>query len=594
MPGARGHYGKVSESLGPGAASRWSATLAQWNEAIRRNEDKLFLVLTLLLGALIGLVVTTFIIVTERFNHRLYPGDRAAWRRIVLPVLGSLTMGYLLQRFFPDARGSGIPQTKVALFIRNGRIQMRTVLGKFFCSSVSLASGLALGREGPAVQIGAGIASQTGQKLGFGPERLKQLIPIGASAALAAAFNTPIAAVLFSLEEVMGDLHAPVLGSVVLSSAISWVVLHLILGDEPLFHVPAYQLVHPVEFVNYAFLGVVGGFVSVAFTKLTLFIRGFFLKQPEWTRAFQPVFGGIVVGALGLFVPEVLGVGYDFMNVVLNGNVGALFLVMLLAMKLVATASCYGSGNAGGIFGPSLFLGAMLGGATGSFAHYLFPHHTGTAGAYALVGMGTAFAGIIRTPFTSVFMIFELTRDYAIVVPLMLSNMISYYISRRFQRQPMYEALARQEGIHLPSHRGGRSSKAGLRVALAMKKDIHAYPPDMTVEELVKEAGEVDCLVAEGGEMTGVISRSHVQAAVIEGHGDWTLGALLASEEARMPYDEDHVAFPHLHEDHGLDVALERMGALGLTMLPVTDRADVKRLKGVVTLDDVMHAYGVQ
>ncbi len=567
--------------------SFWRAKLAGWNEAIRRNEDKFFLVLTLAIGALVGLVVVAFILVTEGFNRRLYPDDHAAWRRIVLPVAGSLFMGYLLQRFFPDARGSGIPQTKVALFVRNGKIRLRTVFGKFFCASVSLASGLALGREGPSVQIGAGIASQIGQKLGVGPERLKGLIPVGAAAALAAAFNTPIAAVLFSLEEVMGDLHAPVLGSVVLSSAISWVVLHLILGDDPLFHVPPYQLVHPVEFLLYAVLGVLGGFVSVAFVKLTLFLRGFFLRQPMWTRAYQPVFGGIVTGLLGLAVPQVLGVGYDYVNQVLNGHVVAGFLAMLVVMKLVATASCYGSGNAGGIFGPALFIGAMLGGSVGSLAHHFFPHYAGTAGAYALVGMGAAFAGIIRTPFTSVFMIFELTRDYSIVVPLMIANMISYYLSWRFQKQPIYEALSRQEGIHLPEHGGGRASGASMQVLAAMEKDAATFLPSMTVAQFLTAAPHGDCLLVENNLVIQVVPRAKIEEAFAGGRG----GDALATLANEIPGAE---IFPHLHVDHGLDVALQRMGKTGLSLLPVTDRANVRMLKGMVTLDGIMHAYGVQ
>src|SRR5208282_1493088 len=183
---------------------------------------------------------------------RLYPVGSATWRRILIPVLGSLAMGYLLYRFFPDARGSGVPQTKAALYARDGKITLGTVLGKFFCTSATLASGIPLGREGPAVQVGAGIASVLGRKLGLRPERVKSLIPVGAAAAIAAAFNTPLAAVLFALEEVVGDLHAPVLGSVVLASATSWAMLRLLLGNNPLFHVPQYQLVSPLEFAIYA------------------------------------------------------------------------------------------------------------------------------------------------------------------------------------------------------------------------------------------------------------------------------------------------------------------------------------------------------
>src|SRR6202162_523724 len=230
-----------------------------WTDRFGKGEDQSSILLSIVIGVLVGLVVVAFILLTGRLAARMYPPNSAAWRRVLVPTAGSLVSGYLLYRYFPNARGSGIPQTKFALFIRNGFISLRTVIGKFICCSISLASGIPLGREGPSVQIGAGIASVLGRRFGLGPANVKALIPVGCAAALAAAFNTPIAAVLFSLEEILGDLHAPVLGSVVLSSATSWMVLHLLLGDQPLFHAPAYKLVHPVEFGFYAILGVLGG-----------------------------------------------------------------------------------------------------------------------------------------------------------------------------------------------------------------------------------------------------------------------------------------------------------------------------------------------
>ena len=214
-------------------------------EDLRRREDRLALALSLVIGALVGLMVVAFILLTGRLAAHMYPAGGAAWRRVLVPTLGALVTGILLARMFPDARGSGIPQTRSAIFIHDGAIGMRTVIGKFLCCSASLASGIALGREGPSVHIGAGVASVIARRLGLGTVQVRWLVPVGASAALAAAFNTPIAAVLFSLEEIMGDLHAPILGSVVLSSTTSWMVLHLVLGDEPLFHVPAYRLVSP-------------------------------------------------------------------------------------------------------------------------------------------------------------------------------------------------------------------------------------------------------------------------------------------------------------------------------------------------------------
>src|SRR5215468_618394 len=475
------------------------------SERIRQREDQLFLVLTLVIGAIVGLVVVAFIVVTERAGLRMYPVNGAPWRRLVTPIVGAVLTGYLLYRYFPNAWGSGIPQTKTALFVGGGRISLRTVFGKFLCSSTSLASGIALGREGPSVHIGAGIASVLGRWLRLSPKKVESLLPVGAAAALAAAFNTPIAAVLFALEEVIGDLHAPLIGSVVLSSATSWIVLHLVLGDEPLFHVPAYALVHPVEFVFYAVLGVIGGLVSVWFVKMILWMRPRFLAMPEKTKWIQPAAGGLLVGILAWFVPQVLGVGYTYVGDALNGRMAFQLMALLIVLKVLATTTSYASGNAGGIFGPSLFIGAMTGGAVGSLAHAALPQSTANPGAYALVGMGTAFAGIVRVPLTSVIMIFEMTRDYSIIVPLMISNLVSFYISFRLQRQPIYEALALQDGVHLPSPSTHRMTSQ-LRVSAAMRTPEFTIEPSMNPDgaiRLMNERRVYQLPVAEGGKFLG-------------------------------------------------------------------------------------------
>src|SRR5438477_4762781 len=280
----------------PAGKTGRDASSQRWNVFLREREEQVFLVLTLVIGALVGMIVVAFILLTERSGARLYPAGGAAWRRLLVPIAGSLGTGYLLYRYFPDARGSGVPQTKAALFAREGRISLRTVLGKFFCTSATLASGIPLGREGPAVQVGAGIASVLGRRIGLRPEKVKALIPVGAAAAIAAAFNTPLAAVLFALEEVVGDLHAAVLGSVVLASATSWAMLRLLLGNNPLFQVPQYQLVSPAEFLIYAILGLLGGLLSVVFTKSLLKLRERFLRLPKKTMWLQPAIGGVAVG----------------------------------------------------------------------------------------------------------------------------------------------------------------------------------------------------------------------------------------------------------------------------------------------------------
>jgi CIC family chloride channel protein len=573
----------MSESGQTTSGSWWRTSLLDRAAELWQREGQVFLVLALVSGALTGSAVVAFILLTERMGMRLYPAGGAPWRRLLFPVVGSLGIGYLLYRYFPNARGSGVPQTKAALFAREGRITLRTVLGKFFCTSATLASGIPLGREGPSVQVGAGIASVLGRLLGLRTEQIKKLIPVGAAAAIAAAFNTPLAAVLFALEEIVGDLHAPVMGAVVLASATAWMVLRVFLGDHPLFQVPRYQLVSPAEFAVYAVLGVAGGVVSVAFTRLLLGMRARFLRFPQKTVWFQPVAGGLLVGVMGWFVPQVLGVGYGYVGDALNGNMAFKMMLLLVVLKLLAVTTSYASGNAGGIFGPALFIGAMLGGTVGTVAHHLFPVYTALPGAYALVGMGAVFAGIVRAPMTSVLMIFEMTQDYAVIVPLMIANLVSLFIASRLQREPIYEALAVQDGIHLPTAET-RQRHGKRQVTRVMQTAGQLLPAEITVREAlerVRLSAVRTWLVTDRRGVVGVINLSSLEQESAES-ADKKVGELV-----------DGLVFPHVHPDQGLDLALERMGANRIEILPVVNRADVHKLEGIVTLRDVLDAYGV-
>ena len=565
------------------SARCWQISSRRWFAFLKNQEEQVFLVLTLVIGALVGLTVVAFIVLTERFGARIYPPGGAAWHRLLAPIVGSLTMGYLLFKYFPNARGSGVPQTKSALYARGGRISLRTVFGKFFCTSVTLASGIPLGREGPSVQVGAGLSSVLGRALRLSPEKVKALIPVGAAAAVAAAFNTPLAAVLFALEEVVGDLHAPVLGSVVLASATSWAMLRLLLGNDPLFKVPQYQLVSPWEFVVYAVLGVLGGFVSVAFTQLLLRLRARFLRFPRNTLWFQPLFGGLLVGIMGWFVPQSLGVGYSYVGDALNGGIALNMMLLLLVLKLIGVTTSYASGNAGGIFGPSLFIGAMLGGGLGTVAHNLFPTFVAAPGAYALVGMGAVFAGIVRAPMTSVVIIFEMTRDYAVIVPLMIANLVSLFISSRLQHERIYEVLAHQDGIHLPKAES-RSSEGQRRVSRVMRPATEVLDASVTALQAIEKVRGTQLRAWPVRDTIGVV-------------GVITLDAL---EKAAAAHDGNRklsdqmtpLNFPHLHSDQTLNLALERMSETQLDVLPVVSRANIHELEGILTLQDVLDSYG--
>jgi chloride channel protein, CIC family len=426
-------------------------------DRIRLRENQLFLALTIVTGVLAGLSAVLFALGIDLAMRVFFGLDPSAARLFLVPSIVSVLTGFLLFRYFPDVRGSGVPQTKAAFHLHGGVIAPRVPLGKFLTGVLCIGSGHSIGREGPSVQIGAGIASAVGQWLRLPPARLRDIVPVGAAGALSAAFNTPVAAVLFALEEIIGDMNAALIGSTVVASVAAVVVQRAILGNEPLFQVPPYQLEHPAELLAYAALGVVGGILSVVFCKGLLALRAVFLAMPRRTRVLQPAMGGVAIGIILIFVPEVMGVGYEHVDQALHGGLVFRTLVLLCLVKIVATLVSYSSGNAGGVFAPSLFIGAMAGGAVGTIVQQVAPFPTGGPGAYALVGMGALFAGIIRAPMTSVFMIFEITQDYQVFVPLMVANLLSFIISRRYQPTPLYHALLEQDGVQLgPLNTAGR------------------------------------------------------------------------------------------------------------------------------------------
>jgi CIC family chloride channel protein len=486
----------------------------------------LFLILTIIIGVAAGLTAVLFSVCIDLLTRVMFGPAASPVRLVAVPVMVSLLVGIVLAYVVPDVRGSGVPQTKAAYALAGGVIPARVPIGKFILGILTIGSGQSMGREGPSVQIGAGLASVVGRWLHLSPQRVRDLVPVGAAGALAAAFNTPVAAVLFALEEIIGDMNAPLLGSTVVASVSSVIVERSILGNEPLFHVPTYRLVHPGELAAYAMLGILGGVVSLVFCKSLLGLRHLFQRLPPATRAWQPAVGGVTVGALLLVTPAVMGVGYDYVDQALNSGLVLPLLLLFGGLKLLATVASYASGNAGGIFAPSLYIGAMLGGAVGVVVHGMAPAATAEPGAYALVGMGTLFAGIIRAPLTSVFMIFEITQDYQILVPLMLANMLSFLISRRYQPVAVYDALLRQDQIHLPAHavrrfapgRSARDLMNASREVLAEPPPVHVHPdhPVDVVFERFEQSGGVLPVVsrAHANHVEGIITVETITASL--------------------------------------------------------------------------------
>jgi chloride channel protein, CIC family len=546
-------------------------------QQLRLREHQVFLILTIVVGVVAGLAAVLFTVAIEQTSHRLFGLAPSRARLFAVPPIISLVTGFMLARFFPDVRGSGVPQTEAAYHLSSGIIRARVPFGKFLTGVLCIGSGHSMGREGPSVQIGAGLASLVGQWLHLSPRRVRDLVPVGAAGALAAAFNTPVAAVLFALEEIIGDMNAALIGSTVVASVAAVIVERSILGNEPLFHVPAYHLVHPAELIAYAALGILGGLLSLLFCKVLLALRGLFLRLPPSTKIIQPAIGGLVIGAVLMYWPAIMGVGYEYVDQALNGGLLLKTMAILCVLKLGATIVSYSSGNAGGIFAPSLYIGAMAGGAVGMFVHQIAPFPTGDPGAYALVGMGTLFAGIVRAPMTSVFMIFEITQDYQILVPLMVANMLSFAISRRYQPLPVYHALLQQEGVHLPSPATQPLTPART-ARQVMQTDVSFIPPDASVEQAWQIAGQSDApahLVGTRERLVGPVSRRQLEESVKSGNG---------AEPVEKIVDR---SFAHAHLDHPLEVVLERL-AQSEGFLPVLSRADTHRVEGVVTLGSML------
>lgn len=550
------------------------------------REENLFLLLAVIIGLFSGLLVVCFRIAIDWTRIRLLGSALIPppARVLLMPVLGGLVVAVLVMRLFPRVRGSGVNQTKAAVYISDGDIPFSTVVGKFITCAIAIGSGHSLGPEDPSLQIGAGVASALGRRLRLSRDKLRLIAPVGAAAGLAAAFNAPISAVLFVIEEVIGRWSAGVLGAIVLSAISSVVVVRGFLGGEPLFRIPVFRLVHAWELIAYAVLGVVGGIASLIFVKIIDSVRPRLQRLPRWTFYAQPAAAGLLIGVIGLRLPQVMGAGYGVIDLAMHDRYVWQMLVVLAAFKIVATGLSFVSGTPGGMFAPTLFIGAMVGGAVGGVEHHFFPGLTGSVGAYALVGMGTLFAGFLRAPMTSVFMVLEVSGNYSIIVPVMVSNAIAYLISRRAQPAALFDLLSRQDGTDLPSMEEQREESL-LRVEDAMCQPTKPlFHSEDTVAEALQRA-----------------ESSPTSTVFLVGfrNGDW--GAVNKAElERQVSYDKGDallrdavsVLLPHLHPDQPLYIALRKMGEF--PFLPVVHRANFRKLEGVLSLNDILGAYRVR
>lgn len=552
-------------------------------KALTLREGQLFLLLAVIIGLFSGLIVVCFRITIEWTRFWLLGSSMqpSHLRVLLAPTLGGFGVALLVLHIFKRSRGSGVNQTKAAVFIFDGYVPFRTVIGKFITCALAIGSGQSLGPEDPSLQMGAGIASALGRSLKLSREKQRLIAPIGAAAGLAAAFNAPISAVIFVIEEIIGTWSGGVLGAVILAAISSVVVMREFMGNAPMFRVPSIEFRSPVELIGYAVLGVISGFAALAFLKFIAYVRPRLMRLPRWTHYLQPAVAGLLIGIIGLWLPQVMSSGYPIIDQVLHDQFVWRMLLLLGLFKILATGISFVSGTPGGMFAPTLFIGAMLGGAVGGFEHYVVHRPVESVAAFALVGMGTFFAGFLRVPITSVFMILEVSGNYSIIVPAIISNMIAYFISHRYQKVPLFDFLARQDGFFLPSIEELREQNA-LRVEDAMRPGGGSVWRDEDADRLLQASSTssptTSFFLWRRGNDWRLVSREELKrrAEAIQA------GSSLPEIPSRGP-------LPQLYPDQHLDEALRMIGDWPL--VPVVNRANIDKLEGIVALEDILRAY---
>ena len=582
----------IAEELGPPPGEAQAAPRVNMGKLAPTREERLFLVLSIFIGIISGLLVVCFRVVIEWIKILgLGSAPHAGqYRLLYVPVVAGLIVGPLVYWLFPQARGSGVNQTKAALYIYNGYISFKTMIGKFITAAISIGGGHSLGPEDPSLQIGAGVASVISRHLNLSRDRLRLFAPIGAAAGLAAAFNAPISAILFVIEEVIGKWSAAVLGSIVLSAISSVVVMRQFWGSEPMFRIPSVTLRDPRELTAYAVLGVFGGVASLIFSKSLGYLRPRLRNLPRQSHLFQPAVAGLLVGIIGFVgFPQVMGPGYEVIDQAAHGQFTWKFLLLLALLKILATTLSFSSGTPGGMFAPTLFIGAMLGASIGTFEKLFFPHLAGGIGSYALVGMGVLFAGFIRAPLTSVFMVLEVSGNYSIILPVILANTIAYLLSRILTPVPIFEVFTHQDGLDLPSMEEQREENPRHIEDALRPVDVPIADESTTLAQaasLLQVPASSPDPKNDGGSLL-----------VRHSDGSWyamTSQELIAALAAFPPGTplKDAVKpdrTPLLFPDLPLDSALPHFARWPL--LPVRNRAVKGLLEGVVTSQDVLRTY---
>lgn len=557
-------------------------------EKMLGGEHIYLLVLAAIVGLLGGLGAVTFRELIGLVRSYSFPKGASLealaaipwYFKVLPPTIGGMLVGPLVWFLAREAKGHGIPEVMNAVSNRGGRIRRRVMAVKTLASALTIGTGGSVGREGPIVQIGAGLGSSIGQWLGFEGNRLIVLLGCGAAAGMAATFNAPIAGVILAVELIIGTASISIFSPLVVASVMGTITARLLYGDEPAFvNVPEYTLVSVIELPLYVLLGVLAGIAALSFIKGICWLEEFWenLPIPGWLA---PAIGGLVIGLLSLLFPEVLGVGYETIEVALHGTGTLWILAALVGVKILASGMTLGSGGSGGVFAPSLFVGACLGGAFGMILEKVLPGQTAHSGAYALVGMGAVLAGTTHAPITAIIMLFELTSNYTIILPLMLSCIISVVISSKIQPTSIFTTRLLRKGIRL---RG--SSEAELMRATKVRRILRPFPETMPpctpFDDIIRRAlrGSLShqYIVDDENRPLGVITLRRIKSLLSE--QDLEPRLIVAADVMKSP-------LLAMGLDDTLADAMSHLSRLDVEMLPVIDEDG--RLAGAITRHDMM------
>ncbi|MFQ6678701.1 MAG: chloride channel protein [Fidelibacterota bacterium] len=557
-----------------------------------KSFDQLFvIIIAMIIGIISGYGAAGFRFLIDFFRSISWYGDGSFveiirttpfYLKIGIPIIGGVIVALFVNRFAPEAKGHGVPEVMDAVATKNGFIRMRVVLVKALASALSIGSGAAVGREGPIVQIGSAFGSSMGQLFQVSTRRMKTFIGCGAAAGIAATFNAPIAGAIFASEVIIGDFSVAAIGPIIISSVFGTVISRSIYGDFPAFIPPVYTLQSPFEIIFYIALGIVTGLAGWLFVKSLYFSEDIF-DNLELPISIKAAIGGAFLGLLALFIPETLGVGYESMDRVLSGNMPYFLAGALLFGKIFATSLSLGSGASGGIFAPSLFMGSMLGGTLGSFFHAIYPEITASSGAYALVGMAAMVAATTHAPITAILIIFEMTSEYTVILPLMVTSIIATVITTRMLDGNIYTIKLKRRGIDI---HGGTAINIldQLKVDKIKQQLLEVIQDDATLEELLERMSissqSIYYVCDSQKKLSGIITQGMVRR-FLNRLEEIPLGATVS--------DISNTHFPKIKDHAPVHEVLRLMFESDILAIPVVDDQDV--LTGQVLREDVLREY---